>query len=507
MRRVALGAALVAAVAVVIVVARDSGGSAHYRVAAVFDTAKGMVAGQQVKIAGAVVGRVDEVDLVPGPKARMVMNVDRRFAPFRADATCRILPEGVISENFVDCSPGSKSQPAISIVRGVPTVPLQNTAVPTSLQDAVNLFSLPVDQRLRVIVNELGIATAGRGDDLNALLRRTNPALTQSQRVLSIIAAQRNGIARAVGQTDRVLAALATRGRDVRTFVDRASTVVRTSASHRAALGESVRRLPALLAALRPSLRSLDQAMAKGTPLLEDLRASGPGLTELTHTAPTFARAAVPALRGLASAAAVGRPAVRSARGVVSQLKGASSAARPFAQSLRELLVNTRDKGGLESIMRFIYARATDAAAYDRISHVEAVAANVLPQCLGRSGAPGCDSRWLAPGQGTVPPDDPSCGPQPRAPWDPPTNCRHHSAGELTPARRGHTRAPGASRRRPLTASPSAPSAPIPPPRPAPAPPHTPRLPDLGVPPVPGVPDVPSPVDKVRPLLDFLLGS
>jgi virulence factor Mce-like protein len=493
-----LTVALVAVGAVAVIVATDSHRKAPYRVAAIFDTAKGMVAGQQVKIAGAVVGKVDDINLAPGPKARIVMTVARRFAPFRADASCRILPEGLISENFVECDPGSTGRPALSPYDGLPTVTLPNTAVPTSLQDVIDVFSLPVDQRLRVIVNELGIATAGRGEDLNALVRRTNPALAQSRRVLSIIAAQRNQIARAVGQTDRVLAALARRSRDVRTFVDRAGAVARTTAQHRTALGQLLRRMPALLEAARPGLRSLDRAIAQGTPLLEDLRASGPGLTDLTRLVPPFARAGTPALRSLASAADAGRPAVRSARDVVVRLKRASNRAMPFAQRLRQLLVSTRDQGGIESIMRFLYSEAATTAPYDAISHVQAVFANVLPQCLGGSNAPGCDGRYLSPGQGTIPPDDPGCGPQPGAPWDPPTKCRHLSATVLMRARPRSGGSSAPSRTSPLARNPSAPVPRITLPR-APLLPHVPQ----GL--VPAVPDVKAPPDKFTTFLDYLL--
>ena len=112
--------------------------ASDYRVAAQFDTAKGMVAGQQVKIAGAVVGKVQSVDLAPGPKARLILQVDRRFAPFRQDATCKILPEGLISENFVSCDPGSPSSPALPTKGGLPTIPVAHTTVPLTLDDVLH---------------------------------------------------------------------------------------------------------------------------------------------------------------------------------------------------------------------------------------------------------------------------------------------------------------------------------------------------------------------------------
>jgi virulence factor Mce-like protein len=492
MRRAAIPIASLAAAIGAVLLVTGVGTTPTYRVAAIFDTAKGMVAGQQVKIAGAVVGSVQAVELAPGPKARIVMSVDRRFAPFHEDASCTILPEGLISENFVQCDPGAPDSPPLAVSRaGIATVPLQHTTVPTSLQDLLNVFSLPTDDRLRVIINELGIATAGRGEDLNALLRRADPALAQSQQVLSMIDSQRQQLAVAIGQTDRVLGALAQRDDEVRAFVDRAAAVATTTAEHKNSLGASIHRLPALLDALRPGLRSLDRAMSSSTPLLGYLRAAAPGLTKLTALVPSFATAGTPALRSLGDAADAGRLAVRVAGPVVSDLKRASAQAGPFAQQLDQLLLSTRDAGGLEGILRFFYSVAVGDAAYDQTSHMQTLLVTVYPQCLHASGAPGCSSAYSAPGNGTIPPNDPACGPQPGEPWDPPTNCSSMAAAKDQPARRRRVR-------RPAVALPSSTSgAHVTAPVPAGRSPATPAPPPIQA------PSAPSPL---MPLLRFLLG-
>src|SRR3954454_11786026 len=132
MRRVA--AAVAALVGVLAVAAAIVGAPARsadtYRVDAIFDTAKGVIPGQLVKIAGARVGTVADVRLTPDYKARVVMTVPRRFV-FRRDASCNIQPEGLISENFVQCDPGRGSAPVLRAQHGhPPTVPVQHTAVP-----------------------------------------------------------------------------------------------------------------------------------------------------------------------------------------------------------------------------------------------------------------------------------------------------------------------------------------------------------------------------------------
>ncbi|MHB8689985.1 MAG: MlaD family protein [Solirubrobacteraceae bacterium] len=401
------------AVALAVRTRTSSGG---YRVAAIFDTARGIVAGQQVKIAGAVVGTVDEIDLAPGPKARIVMSVERRFAPFHEDATCTILSEGLISENYVECDPGSRGAPLATGAGGVPAVPLAQTSIPFSLQDVLNVFSMPTDDRLRVLISELGIGASGRGEDLNALLQRANPALGASQRVLSILDAQRQQIATAVGQTDQVVGRLAAESGQVRTFVDQTAAVARTTAQHSAALSWAVHNLPAMLDAVRPGLRSLDLAARNASPLLDSLHTSSPGIASLTATLPSLARAGIPAFRSLASAAARGRPALRDATPVISQLGTASAQLAPLADQLDQLFVSLRSTGGIEGTLRLLYTIAVVASSYDSVSHLIGFMANVAPQCLAGESAgssvAGCSKAYTAPGQGTVPINEPSCGPQ-----------------------------------------------------------------------------------------------
>jgi virulence factor Mce-like protein len=238
----------VAVIILVAILAVNRGSSSDYKVAAIFDTANGLVSGQQVKVAGAVVGSVGGVELRAGGdgfKARIVMEIDKRFEPFRSDASCTILPEGLISENFVECKPGQARAPLAAAAGGTtPTVPLAHTTVPFSLQDVLNVLSLPTDERLSVLISQLGIGTAGQGQNINAILRRANPALQQSQRVLQIVDDQRAQLATAVGQTAQVLGSLARRSASVREFVDRAATVAQTTAAHRTQLGQAIARRP-----------------------------------------------------------------------------------------------------------------------------------------------------------------------------------------------------------------------------------------------------------------------
>jgi ABC-type transporter Mla subunit MlaD len=353
----------------------------------------------------------------------MVLDVNRRFAPFRSDASCSILPEGLISENYVECHQGSATANLPAGPGGVPIVPVEHTTAPVSLQDVLNVFALPTDVRLRALISELGLATAGRGQELNDLLRRANPALTQTRRTLALVNAERAELVDAVSQSNQVLRQVGARDGELRAFIDRAAKVANTTAAHATALGGSVQRLPAMLDAVRPGLRSLDRAAAKAGPLLDDLRASAPQLSSLTRTLPAFSAPGVSALHSLAAAAVRGRPALRTAAPIVAHLNAATQQVAPLATQIDQLLVSMRDTGGVEGTLRMLYTLATLSSSYDSVSHLINFLVQVAPQCLAAEGAgrdaPGCSHKWSAPGHGTVPINEPSCGPQaPEALWE-----------------------------------------------------------------------------------------
>lgn len=497
---------------VLAVILGSGGGGGSYRVAAVFDTANGIEARQQVKIAGAVVGSVAAVELAPGPKALIVMNVSRRFAPFRRTASCTILPEGIISESYVECNPGTRRDPPLTTTRrGFPVVPVQHTANPTTLQEMLNVFSGPTDERLRVLIDQLGIATAGRGEDINAILRRSNPALDQAQRLLGLIDSQRAQLADGVAQTGRILASLT--DRSIRAFLSSGAAVSRTTAAHRSSMTQAMLRLPPLLTALRPGLASLDRVLVAGTPVLESLRAAAPDLLTTTRAVPDLVAAGTPTLHHLEGVAVAGERAVTAANPLVSDLRIAAGRVARTGPGLDRFLINLRDNGALEGLETIFYSLSTLAGGYDSFSHFFNLVVNVLPQCFASATSPGCPTAYNSPGQGTIPPDDPACGPRSGALWDPPTNCRSHTQ-ILSLIRRPdhHAPPPGApaaappGRTRPL-----APEGPLPStPRSATSGPTatTPMLP-------PAASQAPSaiqqavntPLSAVSPLLHYLLGK
>jgi ABC-type transporter Mla subunit MlaD len=376
--------------------ATSSGAGSTYRVDVLFDTAKGIIPGQLAKIAGAKVGKVVDVKLTDDFKARIQLEVDGRFSPFHTDASCSIQPEGLISENFVQCDPGTADAPPLNGKDGkAPTVPVDRTTVPINLIDLFNVFTSPARQRFSILIATLGIGIAGRGNDVNDILRRANPTLQLVQKASGILNGQRRELADSVVQTDRIIGELARRKDRVREFIDRSASVLTKTANHRGQLEDTVRRLPGLLDAAQPALTQLDRLAVSGTPVLRNLRAAAPDLNRLIRGLQPFAAAALPVITELDRTARVGRRAARDSGPTVKLLRSFAGQSGVTGDLLNELVTNLRDRGGVEGLFNFIYYVTASAARYDTSSHM--VPAHVVPStCSNFATTPvaGCNANW-----------------------------------------------------------------------------------------------------------------
>jgi virulence factor Mce-like protein len=405
-RRLLLVGPVLALMGVILAIALIGSGaqaSSTYRVDVIFDTAKGIIPGQLVKIAGARVGKIKDVKLTPDYKARIQMTVDRRFAPFKTDASCDIQPEGLISENFVQCNPGTAAGRPLRGENGeAPTVPVEHTSVPVNLLDLFKVFQAPIRERFTIVVNMLGIGLAGRGDDLNELLARANPTLALTRKVMGILDRQRSQISTLIKSTDTLVAKLARHSGEVRSFIDKAQGVTKQTSDESSALAESIRRLPGLLDAARPALQKLDTVAATGTPVLRNLRAAAPSLNSaISHLGP-FSTSGLGAIRGLGDATPIARSSARSATPVLKTIRSLADIIRPTAGKGRDFFAAMRDQGAIENLMKFFYTGAAGTARYDGISHVipELLSVN---QCSPAATAPvaGCSANYNTPAAAT----------------------------------------------------------------------------------------------------------
>jgi ABC-type transporter Mla subunit MlaD len=385
--------ALVAVVGAAVLVAVGGGGNDRYRVDAVFDNAASLIPGNVVKIAGAPVGEVKDIRLTPDRKARVELEIEPGFAPFRSDARCVIAPESLfIGEKFVQCEPGTpKGRPLAG--GGVPTVPLERNSATVDLDLVLSTLRMPVRERLTILFNELGAGLAGRPKELAQAVERANPALANTNRVLRVLDRDRDTLGRLVESSDEVLDELASRRGAVQDFISHAGEVTEVTASRQDDLQETVRRLPALLGELQPASERLAALSRQATPALRHLRAAAPDVANLLRDVEPVSRSGRPAIAELSRTARVGRRAVRPARPLARGLARAATRLPDVVSLTAGLLESAREKGALEGIGSFVYYTALSTSRYDRVSHM-LPAYGLLNLCVLYASAPvkGCDA-------------------------------------------------------------------------------------------------------------------
>src|SRR4051795_11594191 len=215
MRRVlAITAILVAAGALAVAAMGAGGSDGAYKVRAIFDNAGFVIPGEDVKVAGVKVGSIDALDITKDNKAAVVLKItDPGYQDFRRDASCIVRPQNLIGERFVECtltqkrSPGTSPPPALAKIsegqgKGQYLLPVTQTQQNVDLDLIGNIMREPERQRLSLILNELGTGVAGRGADLNDVIRRANPALKEVDNLLKVIGTQNRVLAELARNSD-----------------------------------------------------------------------------------------------------------------------------------------------------------------------------------------------------------------------------------------------------------------------------------------------------------------
>jgi len=425
MKKLIAGIVVVAAVVAAIVLISGGASSNGYVVRAVFDNGSFMVAGEQVRVAGANVGTIKSVSVslpgeptaeedgkfvdVPG-KAIIELEIDNpSFQDFRQDAGCEIRPQSLIGEKYVNChpteprAPGEQPPPPLKqIPDGKPgagqyLLPLgrnQTTVDPDLIN---NINSLPYAQRFRLIFNELGAGLAGRGPDLEAAIKKANPTLRSVDKLFGELTEQKDQLAQLAAESQEILEPLTREKEHVVGFLAHSGEAAEASSEHGAELESALEKFPTFLVEFRETMKSLKVFSDAGTPLLEDLGEAAPSLTTATRTLTPFSEATTVALKSLAGAGEASGPVFAQATPVV---RTASKLAKTGVVPTKELaalfgsLVETK---GWQRLNELIYNSTAAFNGFDQYGHFGralVTLSNCIPYVPTANGTSGCDANF-----------------------------------------------------------------------------------------------------------------
>ena len=264
----------------------------RYKVQVVLPDAEHFGKTGDVRLAGVLVGRVGDRRLEVRPdgttRAVLELSLDKTIEPLPGDTTVRMRANSSLGGNYVELLPGRSTRPlhgAIDAEHAPPEI---------SLSDSLEAYDARTRGALARWLSGAGDSVAGRGRDINALVRAAPSTLTHLEGAMAVLAASDTGLGRFIDGFTRLSEAIAPVADQQAGFFRGLDATLGAMASVRGDVADATSASPPLLEAGIAGLGAQRDLIDAGTDLFAVLR---PGLHAVSGAA------------GDVRAAAVGSPA------------------------------------------------------------------------------------------------------------------------------------------------------------------------------------------------------
>ncbi|MBO9531720.1 MAG: MCE family protein [Solirubrobacteraceae bacterium] len=343
-----------------------------YSVRAIFDSAAFVLPGLDVRVSGVKIGQVNGVELTDDNQAAVTFTItDDGFKDFRKDATCTIRPQALIGERYLACEltqprpEGATAPAALPTIesgkyKGQHLLPVEQTYVPVDADQLISANTPSVRERLFIIVRELGAGVAGRGDKINATLRKSNEGLRYANRILEQLANQTEMLKQLDATADTTLASLASERGSISGTVKNGAVVAERLAARQSEVRASIASLNTLLTEVSPSVDRVTDLTDQLAPIAEDLDASSADLATIINDLPSASSRAKTAINALGPTLDQGREILTSSDtdALIDRLTKTAGGVKTTASVLGLTLGDFRATGGLDYLLDTIYGLA-----------------------------------------------------------------------------------------------------------------------------------------------------
>ncbi|HET9720879.1 MAG TPA: MlaD family protein [Solirubrobacteraceae bacterium] len=269
---------------------------------AYFTSARGLVAGDDVRINGAPAGSVTSLKLAGNDQALVTMQLatDIPYRP-RADATAAIRPANLLGDDYVAITLGSRSAAPL---RGA--IPAARTLDAPQLSDLLSAFREPERAGLQALLIGLGVSLDDRGADLNQAALALRPALEAADSVVSELGSQNADLQRVIVDADQITEQAAAHDGALGRSVTGLRQLVDETARHLPGLAGGLATFPQTLRELTTTAGELRNTAVQAAPLAAALQRTAAPLSTTVQRLPDF-------LSALGSAAGRLHPTLNSA--------------------------------------------------------------------------------------------------------------------------------------------------------------------------------------------------
>jgi phospholipid/cholesterol/gamma-HCH transport system substrate-binding protein len=311
-----------------------------YRVKVPFDEAAQLAVEADVRISNVSVGKVKSIDLAnSGPNkdlAVATLEIDSPYAPIPANTRAQLREKTLLGETYVELTPGNRNGPKMAEGATLPRAQVQPSV---QLDEIFRTFDARTRASFQSWMQQLAIATAGRGADLSAAIANLEPFAQDTNRLLRVLDTQQGAVQQLIRNTGEVFGALSERQGQLQGLIRNSGVVFHTTAVRNQDIEATFRALPTFLDESRLTLNRLSSFSQNANPLITHLhpaaRALSSDLKPIAQVSPDL-RGFFVGLRKTAKRADTGLPALQKL--LDTDLPPLLNEFHPFSQQLTPLV-------------------------------------------------------------------------------------------------------------------------------------------------------------------------
>ena len=243
-----------------------------YRIKVPFSEASQLAQESDVRIHNVSVGKVKAIDLAnSGPNkdlAVATLEIDTPYAPIPDDTRAMLRQKTLLGETYVELTQGDRSAPKLAEGGSLPKAQVQPSV---QLDEIFRTFDAKTRASFQSWMQQLAIASAGRGADLSAAIANLEPFAEDANKVLRVLDTQQGAVQQFVRSTGEVFGALSERQGQLQGLIRNSGTVFHTTAVRNQDLEATFRALPTFLDESSLTLRRLQSFARNANPLITQL--------------------------------------------------------------------------------------------------------------------------------------------------------------------------------------------------------------------------------------------
>ena len=229
----------------------------RHTVTAVFTDAADILNNNEVYLDGVRVGHVGGVNVSDGQAHVQLVIDDDQAWPLRADAGAEVRKKNLLGETYIDLQRGTSG----GQLSDGGTIPASRTIPITEIDQVLAIFDPQTVQRVELLINALGDATAHNGDNMNASAASAQQLITALNGPATELAVRQQQVQDIVLELQRFYTVLANQRTQVRDEFGTWNQVMGQLASQESSIGGTIQQADLLLQNVNSLLAGQGQAL------------------------------------------------------------------------------------------------------------------------------------------------------------------------------------------------------------------------------------------------------